>query len=74
MYKQTSHERTGPATPHIAWLCTRIKFMLQMHKDEVFACIFIRKDQYFSKTDTLHHCKGNNLDMSANQLQIKYVT
>jgi len=70
MYKQTSHERTGPATPHIAWLCTKMKFMLQMHTQEVCACIFIRKDRYFSKTYTLHHCKGNNLDMHTIQIQI----
>jgi len=34
----------------------------------------LEKNLYLSKTDTLHHCKGNNLDMCAIQLQIKYVT
>jgi hypothetical protein len=34
-------------------------------------CIFVRTDQYFSKIDISHHCKGQDFEMYASQVVTK---
>jgi hypothetical protein len=34
-------------------------------------CIFVKKDQYFNKTDISHHCKEQDLEICAIQLKTK---
>jgi hypothetical protein len=36
-------------------------------------CIFVRKDQCFNKTDISHHCKEQDLEICAIQLETKTV-